>query len=53
LIAGFVTAVTRQNAGSPAIELDPGGEKEGPDTTSADTMVVSGSRRDESVAQEL
>src|SRR3954447_9391573 len=44
LIAGSVFAAIRQNAGSPACAAAPGGEKDGPGTSSADTIVVAGSR---------
>src|SRR5437899_7040773 len=42
LTAGLVTPATRQNSGRPLIACEPGGVNEGPRTSSADVMVVSG-----------
>src|ERR1700674_4243361 len=45
-MAGFVTATTRQNAGRFRKAVEPsGGAKVGPDSSSADLIAVSGSRR--------
>src|SRR5262249_6745177 len=40
--AGLVTPATRQNAGRPLIACEPGGVNDGPPTSSADVICVSG-----------